>query len=102
MAAAVILFVLGIGLTASPTGRVGIALVGLAVLWAGGMVAGRRLGPMVRFGGSFFLASAIWAALGFGFPASFNQWPKDDAADVGGGALPRATLTDDRYKGLVA
>ena len=57
---------------------------------------------MVRYGGSFFLASAIWAALGFGFPASFNRWPKDEAAESTGGALPPATLTDDRYKGLVA
>ena len=102
MAAAVILFVLGIGLTAWPSGQVGIALVGLALLWAGGIVGARRLGPMVRFGGSFFLASAIWAALGFGVPGSFSRWPKDDAAEAAGGALPPATLTDDRYKGLVA
>src|SRR5258707_15670328 len=103
MAAAVILFVLGIGLTASPTGRVGIALVGLAVLWAGGMVAGRRLGPMVRFGGSFFLASAIWAALGFGVPGSFSRWPKDEAAEAAtGGALAPTTAAGDQYKGLVA
>ena len=102
MAAAVILFVLGIGLTAWPSGQVGIALLGLALLWAGGMTAARRLGPMVRFGGSFFVASAIWAALGFGFPASFSRWPKDEAASTATGALQAATLTDDRYKGLVA
>ena len=76
MAVAVILFILGIGLTAWPSGQVGIALAGLALLWVGGIVAARRLGPMVRFGGSFFLASAIWAALGFGFPGSFSRWPK--------------------------
>src|SRR5882672_4780391 len=101
MAAAVILFVLGIGLTAWPSGQVGIALVGLGLLWGGGIVAARRLGPMVRFGGSFFLASAIWAALGFGVPGSFNQWPKDDAAEAAtGGALPQTTPAGDRYKGL--
>jgi hypothetical protein len=100
--AALTLIVAGIGLTAWPSGQIGIALAGLALLWAGGMVAARRLGPMVRYGGSFFLASAIWAALGFGFPASFNLWPNDEAAESTGGALPPATLTDDRYKGLVA
>jgi hypothetical protein len=102
MAAAVILFVLGIGLTAWPSGQVGIALVGLALLWSGGIVAARRLGPMVRFGGSFFLASAIWAVLGFGVPGSFSRWPKDDAAEAATGALPPTTPAGDRYKGLVA
>jgi hypothetical protein len=58
---------------------------------------------MVRFGGTFFLASAIWAALGFGFPGSFNRWPSDDAtASTVGGALPVTTVADDRYKGLVS
>jgi hypothetical protein len=102
MAAAVILFVLGVGLTAWPSGQVGLALTGLALLWVGGMIGARRLGPMVRYGGSFFVASAIWAALGFGFPASFNRWPNDEAAGSTGGALPPATLTGDRYNGLVA
>ena len=103
MAPAVILFVLGIGLTAWPSGQVGIALAGLGLLWAGGIVAARRLGPMVRFGGSFFLASAIWAALGFGVPGSFSRWPKDETADAAaGGVLPQTTPTGDRYKGLVA
>ncbi len=57
---------------------------------------------MVRFGGSFFLASVIWVALGFGFPASFDRWPKDDLAEVSGDVLPPTILTEDRYKGLVA
>jgi hypothetical protein len=99
---ALILFVIGVGLTAWPSGQVGIAIAGLALLWAGGVIALRPSGPMVRFGGTFFLASAIWAALGFGFPASLNRWPNDDAVSSGGGVLPAATLTDDRYKGLVA
>jgi hypothetical protein len=102
MTAAVILFVLGIGLTAWPSGQVGVALAGLALLWIGGMIAARRLGPVVRYGGSFFLASAVWAAIGFGFPGSFSRWPNDEAAESTAGALPPATLTDDRYKGLVA
>jgi len=99
---AFILFALGSGLTAWPSGQVGIALAGLALLWIGGTIAARRLGPMVRFGGSFFLASAVWAALGFGFPASFARWQKEETAASTGGALQPATLTDDRYKGLVA
>ena len=98
----IIFFLLGVALTAWPSGRVGVALAGLALLWIGGMVAGRRLGPMVRYGGSFFLASAIWVALGFGFPASFDRWPKDDIAASSGDVLPQAIVTDDRYKGLVA
>jgi hypothetical protein len=57
---------------------------------------------MVRVGGSFFLASAIWATLGFGFPASFDRWPKDLSTASGDDVLPPAILTDDRYKGLVA
>jgi hypothetical protein len=77
---ALILFVLGIGLTAWPSRRVGVAIAGLAFLW---------------IGGTFFLASALWAALGFGFPASFNRWPMDEAAASTGGALPAATLTDE-------
>jgi hypothetical protein len=100
---ALIFFVLGIGLTAWPSGQVGVAIAGLTLLWVGGVIAAWQSGPMIRFGGTFFLASALWAALGFGFPASFNQWPRDEAAAAStGGALPAATLTDDRYNGLVA
>lgn len=101
MAIGGILFIIGIGLTAWPSGRVGISLAGLAFLWAGGMMLARRLGPMVRYGGSFFLASAVWVALGFGFPGSFNRWPQADAT-AADSQLPAATLTDQRYQGLVA
>jgi hypothetical protein len=99
---ALILFVLGLGLTAWPSGHVGVAIGGLALLWIGGVVAARQSGPMIRYGGTFFLASALWAALGLGFPASFSRWPKDETASSTAGALPAVTLADDRYKGLVA
>lgn len=99
----IILFVAGIGLAAWPSGSVGLAIAGLALLWAGGMMAARGSGPMIRFGGTFFLASAIWAALGFGLPGSFSRWPADaEAGAAVGDALPPATVTDDKYKGLVA
>jgi hypothetical protein len=100
--AAVIIFVIGIALTAWPSGRVGVAMAGLTFLWVGAMIAARQSGPMIRFGGTFFLASALWAGLGFGFPASFDRWPADPGGTSSAGPLPAATLTDDRYKGLVA
>jgi hypothetical protein len=100
MPVAAILVALGIGLTAWPSGQVGIAFAGLVLLWVGVMIAARHSGPIVRYGGSFFLASALWAALGFGFPSSFSQWPTEGVAESTGGALPVATLTDDRYKRL--
>jgi hypothetical protein len=93
--------ILGVAFTAWPSGQVGTALAGLAGLWIGGVLAAQQSGPMVRFGGSFFLASAVWAALGFGFPGSFSRWPAAETSSVGR-ALPPATLTDDRYNGLVA
>jgi hypothetical protein len=101
---ALIVLVLGLGLTAWPSGSVGLAIVGLVLMWISGVIAARQSGPMIRFGGTFFLASAIWAALGFGFPASFNRWPAaDDVAGGGAGsALPATTLDDAKYNGLVA
>ena len=101
---AIILLVLGLGLTAWPSGSVGLAIAGLALLWIGGVIAARRSGPMIRFGGTFFLASAIWAALGFGLPGSFSRWPAADETTVSaaGGVLPTTTVTDPKYKGLVA
>ena len=53
-------------------------------------------------GGSFVLASAIWVALGFGFPSSFSRWPKDDVAEATGGALQQVAVPGDQYKDLVA
>jgi hypothetical protein len=99
-----ILFVVGLALTAWPSGSVGLAIVGLAMLWIGGLIAARQSGPMIRFGGTFFLASAVWAALGFGFPGSFRTWPAADEATTAaaGGALPTTTVDDPKYKGLVA
>ena len=92
----------GLGLTAWPSGQVGIAIGGLLLLWLAAMGAAWQSGPMIRFGGTFFVACAVWAALGFGFPGSFSRWPTDETATADGGALPATTLTDDRYKGLVA
>jgi hypothetical protein len=101
---AIVLVVLGLGLTAWPSGSVGLAIAALALLWIGGVIAARHSGPMIRFGGTFFLASALWAALGFGFPDSFSRWPTADEPTVGaaGGVLPATTVTDPKYKGLVA
>src|SRR4051794_13351220 len=101
---ALILIVIGLGLTAWPSGSVGVAIAGLVMLWAGGVITTRESGPMIRFGGSFFLASAVWAALGFGFPGSFSRWPAADDATTAasGGALPATTVDDPKYKGLVA
>jgi hypothetical protein len=100
--AVLILFALGIGLTAWPSGQVGVAIAALALLWLGGVVAARQSGPIIRFGGSFFLAAAMWVALGFVFPGSFDRWPKDGTAASTDDVLSPASLTDDRYKGLVA
>ena len=101
---ALILLVIGLGLTAWPSGSVGLAFVGLALLWIGAVIATRQSGPMIRFGGSFFLAAAVWAALGFGFPGSFSRWPAADDATTAasGGALPATTVDDPKYRGLVA
>src|SRR2546423_9178112 len=102
--AALIVIVIGLGVTAWPSGSVGFAIVGLALLWIGNVITARESGPMIRFGGSFFLAAAIWAAIGFGFPASFSRWPApDDAATAAaGGALTPTTVDDPKYRGLVA
>jgi hypothetical protein len=94
-------FAVGLGLTAWPSGQVGVAILGLLLLWLAAMTAAWRSGPMIRFGGTFFIACAIWAALGFGFPGSFSRWPAADAA-ISDAGLPATTLTDDRYKDLVA
>jgi hypothetical protein len=101
---AIILFIIGLALTAWPSGSVGLASAGLALLWIGGVIAGRHSGPMIRFGGTFFLASAIWAALGFGFPGSFTRWPAADDANArtANGTLPVTIVDDPKYKGLVA
>src|SRR5262252_11219072 len=92
--ASLIAFAIGLGLTAWPSGQVGIAIVGLLLLWFAAIAAAWRSGPMIRFGGTFFIACAVWAALGFGFPGSFSRWPADDTSTADGGALPTTTLTD--------
>jgi len=97
---ALVLVALGIGLTAWPSGQVGLAFAGLMLLWIGTMIAARHSGPIVRFGGSFFLASALWAALGFGWPSSFSHWPTEGVAESTGDALAVVALTDDRYEGM--
>ena len=101
---ALILIVIGLGLTAWPSGSVGLAFVGLALLWIGNVITAGQSGPMIRFGGSFFLASAVWAALGFGFPGSFSRWPAaDDATTAAAGkALQPTSVDDPKYRGLVA
>src|SRR5262245_18853792 len=98
---ALILLLVGLGFTVWPSGQVVTAIVGLALLWVGTMLVARQSGPMVRFGGSFFLASAVWAALGFGFPGSFSHWPAAETSQTGN-VLSATTLTDERYKDLVA
>src|SRR5438045_5745077 len=101
---ALILVVIGLGVTAWPSGSVGLAIVGLALIWIGNVITARESGPMIRFGGSFFLAAAVWAAIGFGFPASFSRWPTADDATTAaaGGALPTTPVDDPKYRGLVA
>jgi len=97
---ALVLFAVGVGLTAWPSGQVRMAFAGLLLLWIGGGLAARRSGPIVRYGGTFFLASAVWAALGFGYPASFSRWPTTGVAASSGSVLRTATLTDHRYNGM--